>query len=111
MLTSKFHTASGSIIYLISDGINNEGDLTAALDLAIKAGVTIHTVAISQSADSRLEEISKKTGGKTYSYLEILNGSVGLAASFLEASSGSVTALNSAPATVSKYHLLTSFTS
>ena len=85
---------------MLSDGQNNEGNLPVSIENAVKAEVTIHTIAVSQAADSSLEEIARKTGGKAFSYLELLNGSVGLAASFMEAAGSSVTALNSAPAIV-----------
>ena len=100
MLEGAYQNAAGAILYVVSDGENNRGDLEASTASAEQKGVTIHTIAISQAADSTMKDIAHQTGGKAFSYLEILNGSVGLAASFLEAAGSSVTAQNSAPATV-----------
>ena len=103
MLEGAYQNAAGAILYVVSDGENNRGDLEASTASAEQKGVTIHTIAISQAADSTMNDIAHQTGGKAFSYLEILNGSVGLAASFLEAAGSSVTAQNSAPATVCTY--------
>ena len=100
MLKAASLSTAGATLYVISDGQNNEGKLETSIANAVKEGVTIYTIAISQAADSTLQDIAHQTGGKAFSYLEILNGSVGLAASFLEAAGSSVTAQNSAPATV-----------
>ena len=103
MLKAASLSTAGATLYVISDGQNNEGKLETSIANAVKEGVTIYTIAISQAADSTLQDLAHQTGGKAFSYLEILNGSVGLAASFLEAAGSSVTAQNSAPATVCTY--------
>jgi len=100
MLKAASLSTAGATLYVISDGQNNEGKLETSIANAVKEGVTIYTIAISQAADSTLQDLAHQTGGKAFSYLEILNGSVGLAASVLEAAGSSVTAQNSAPATV-----------
>lgn len=89
---------------MISDGENNVGDLDASIGNAIQAKVIADTIAISQSADSRLKEIASRTGGKHFSYLDVLNGSVSLADTFSQAASGGVTTFNSAAATVCKQY-------
>ena len=100
LLEAASLSPASAILYVISDGENNAGNLETSIKNAEQKRVTIHTIAISQAADSKMQEIAHRTGGKAFSYLEILNGSVGLAASFLEAAGSSVTAQNSAPATV-----------
>lgn len=87
---------------MISDGQNNRGDLDASIENAIQATVIANTIAISQSADSRLKEIASQTGGKHFSYLDVLDRSVSLADTFSQAASGGVTTFNSAAATVRK---------
>ena len=84
-------------IILISDGKNNDGSIETATANLIAAGVVVHSIAVTEEADQRLEDISRKTGGRCFSYTE--GGSTSLAAIFNEIISGR-SATSSAVATV-----------
>ena len=73
MLKAASLSTAGATLYVISDGQNNEGKLETSIANAVKEGVTIYTIAISHAADSTLQDIAHQTGGKAFSYLEILN--------------------------------------
>ena len=85
--SSTLSSLEGSKVILISDGDNWKGDMDAALKLLNDAGIIIHTIAISQAADSRMEEMSKVTGGRYMSY-NSLDSDISLAGSFSEIISG-----------------------
>lgn len=89
MVAATLGNANKGEIILISDGENNQGDINLSRQKAINSGVVIHTIAISQQADTLLKNIAEETGGKHFTYLE--TGQVSLLASFAETMSNSMT--------------------
>ncbi|MES9882298.1 MAG: VWA domain-containing protein, partial [Sedimenticola sp.] len=90
-------------IIVISDGGNNVGDLDAAIQEAVDAKVVVHTIAISQDADPRLETMSTITGGKNLVFLGDPDlGGTSLAAAMSSVVVSSVTSETTSPVTVSK---------
>ena len=75
-----------SQIILISDGQNNAGSLPNASQYCIEVGVVVNTIAVTQSADERMLNISDATGGRPFSYTE--HGFLSLERYFLEYTSG-----------------------
>ena len=73
-------------IILISDGENVRGSIERATANLIAGGVVVHSIAVTEEADERLEHISKGTGGRCFSYTE--GGATSLAAIFNEIISG-----------------------
>lgn len=60
-------------IVLLSDGMNNRGDLWGAVDKCIERGVVVNTVAFGRDADwETLALISQRTGGQVF-YGEVIN--------------------------------------
>ena len=88
-LTAKLADPAGSEIIVISDGGNNIGDLDASIQNAVDAGVTIHSISVSQAADTRMITMATATGGNHISYLEV--GNISIASVFTEILSSGVT--------------------
>ncbi|XP_053404614.1 calcium-activated chloride channel regulator 1-like [Mercenaria mercenaria] len=89
ILTAKFGDPAGSEIIMLSDGGNNVGDLDASVQKAIEASVTIHSISVSQEADTRMISMATATGGIHISYLE--TGTTSFASAFMEILSSGVT--------------------
>lgn len=87
-----------SEVILISDGENNDGDLEQATQTLVNAGIVVHCIAVTQAADQRLQDISRRTGGRCYAYTE--GGSVSLAILLSEIISGGSISGSSAAATM-----------
>ena len=63
------NNVTGSVIYLATDGKENKSPYTEeVLPKLTKKGIVIHTLAIGSSADKKLNNISKITGGSSYFY-------------------------------------------
>ena len=73
-------------IILISDGENIDGSMEAATARLTRAGVVVHSIAVTKNADKRLQDMSKETGGRCFAYTE--KGSASLAAILNEIISG-----------------------
>ncbi|VDI07291.1 Hypothetical predicted protein [Mytilus galloprovincialis] len=59
----------GSVIYLATDGKENEAPyIEEVLPNLTGKGIVLHTLAIGSSADAKLNNISKITGGSSYFY-------------------------------------------
>ncbi|XP_070557323.1 calcium-activated chloride channel regulator 4A-like [Ptychodera flava] len=68
---SQFATATGGIIFLTTDGEENQSPLIRDVeDELIEKGVIVDTLAFSDEADPQLESLSEKTGGKSCWYSE-----------------------------------------
>ena len=80
---------------LITDG---SGSIGNAVQECVSKGVVVHTVAVTDAADSRLLDISTRTGGKTYACSG--QGSSSLAATFSEIISSAVISNSLTPVTV-----------
>ncbi|XP_078615888.1 calcium-activated chloride channel regulator 4A-like isoform X2 [Branchiostoma floridae x Branchiostoma japonicum] len=62
---------AGGIVIILSDGGENAGlspNLTVATQHAVAAGVTVHSVTYSSSADQRMEEVAASTHGRAFFY-------------------------------------------
>ncbi|XP_060559424.1 calcium-activated chloride channel regulator 1-like [Ruditapes philippinarum] len=82
ILKINLESAENTGIVLISDGLNNRGNIRASIQKAVSEKVIVNTIAVSQEADSILAEIAQDTGGKHYTYLD--KGSISFAATFSE---------------------------
>ncbi|XP_061859557.1 calcium-activated chloride channel regulator 4 [Colius striatus] len=61
LITDKMNTTYGAEIVLLTDG--EDPHMHMCFDLVEKSGAKIHTIALGPSADTKLEEFSRKTGG------------------------------------------------
>ncbi|CAC5417576.1 CLCA3_4 [Mytilus coruscus] len=63
------HNVTGSVIYLATDGKENKSPyIEEVLPNLTGKGIVLHTLAIGSSADEKLNNISKMTGGSSYFY-------------------------------------------
>lgn len=67
------------------------------IQMFVAENVVVHCITVTDIADQRLVDISKRTGGKVYAY----NGNTSLTALFSEIISGGVITEALAPVTVS----------
>ncbi|CAC5417573.1 CLCA3_4 [Mytilus coruscus] len=66
---SNSGNVNGSIIYLATDGEENASPLIADVQPTLLSnGITIHSLAISNAADSKIHGLAQATGGKSYFY-------------------------------------------
>ncbi|XP_052061931.1 calcium-activated chloride channel regulator 1-like isoform X2 [Mytilus californianus] len=71
--------ANGSIIYLATDGEENEAPLIADVQpTLVSNGITIHSLAISNDADPKIQDLASATGGKSYFYSASTDNSTAL---------------------------------
>ena len=84
---------------MVSDGLNNAGNITLSTQIAVREKVIVNTIAVSQEADKLLADIARDTGGKYYTYLE--KGTISFAAVFSETIKGDLTSTTSQHETVS----------
>ncbi|XP_053378466.1 calcium-activated chloride channel regulator 1-like [Mercenaria mercenaria] len=92
VLKRHLGNAENGEIILISDGMNNENDvvdINAARREVVAEKIVVHTIAVSQQADTLLSDIAKETGGQYYTYLD--KGSISLVGAFSQAISGGLT--------------------
>ncbi|XP_053378947.1 calcium-activated chloride channel regulator 1-like isoform X2 [Mercenaria mercenaria] len=76
------NAANGEII-LISDGKNSKNtkvDINTARQKVIAEKIVVHTISVSQQADTLLGDIARETGGRYYTYLD--KGSISLVGAF-----------------------------
>eukprot|EP00058_Branchiostoma_floridae_P006234 XP_002591722.1 hypothetical protein BRAFLDRAFT_80817 [Branchiostoma floridae] len=62
---------AGGIVIILSDGdesLNVSPNLTVATQHLVAAGVTVHSVTYSSSADTRMEEVAASTHGRAFFY-------------------------------------------
>ncbi|KAL1420445.1 hypothetical protein MTO96_024269 [Rhipicephalus appendiculatus] len=87
VLTTKDETPEGSIIVLISDGIENETPhLKDVLPQLTKDKVEISTMALGAEADNQLEMLATATRGKAFSFQDLQgNTALLMETAFLEA--------------------------
>ena len=85
---------------LISDGKNNvrRSDLPNSIQNCVDAGVVVHSIAVTQTADPRLVDIATTTGGRRFAYTA--QGVLSLQSLFSEIIKGRVPSGSSAAATV-----------
>ncbi|XP_053404710.1 calcium-activated chloride channel regulator 4A-like [Mercenaria mercenaria] len=89
ILTLQLGNAENTELVVISDGLNNRGNIQASTQKAIREKVIVHTIAVTQEADTVLADIAKDTGGKHYTYLD--TGTISFAATFSETIQGDLT--------------------
>ncbi|XP_045199436.2 calcium-activated chloride channel regulator 1-like isoform X2 [Mercenaria mercenaria] len=97
ILKRQLGKATNGEIILISDGENTpehgDVDINTARQEVIDAKIIVHTIAVSQQADTTLGDIARETGGRFYTYLD--KGSISLVGAFSQAlSSGLTSAAN-----------------
>lgn len=89
ILKSTLKDVENTELIVISDGENTDGDLELTIEEAVREKVIIYTIAITQQADTVLANISQKTSGKHYTYLQ--SGNITFADSLSETITGDLT--------------------